>query len=76
MAFAQQTFPLGWVYPSRYRRRAAERVGCVTGVALMNSETADVADLTIAENHVTRMALECAQLICAKLKNSGKALHH
>jgi len=63
-------FPLGWVYPSRYRNRAAERVGCITGLDLTNSESADVADLNMAENHVTRNALECAQLICAKLKNS------
>jgi len=63
-------FPLGWIYPSKYRNRAAERVGCITGVDLMNSETADVTDINIAENHVTRNALECAQLICAKLKNS------
>jgi len=63
-------FPLGWVYPSRYRNRAAERVGCITGVDLTNSETADAADLNMAENHVTRSALECAQLICAKLKDS------
>ena len=67
-----QPFPLGWVYPSRYRNRAAERVGCITGLDLTNSESADVADLNMAENHVTRNALECAQLICAKLKDSGR----
>ena len=48
-------FPLGWFYPPRYRRRAAELVRCVTGVHLDGDAESDlVGDVSMVDTFVTR----------------------